>query len=468
MSLAFCFRIYFIPLVLSPEILVHGCIPMINALFVYNGKGEVLLSRLFRDGVRRNVCEVFRIQVISKLSDIKSPVLTLGSTSFIHIRHGSLWVVAVTRSNVDASLVFEYLYRFLDVTKKLIGIDTVTESDVKANFAVLYEVLDETIESGHVSNMELSTLRPLLSSQPADLSRSRSNSAGGLLARANTIRRKSTGKLPQLFNSPLDLEDSPHPWRATAPKYKKNTVQINVLEDFNLLTNANGFVLRSFVDGRVTMDCRLSGTPTCSFAMSQNVSDDPFDGFKATDCTFHQSVNLKDYDEHNLIKFIPPDGEFELMSYRTDVETAPFNIYADIEPFGGSKLSYSVDLESTYPASVAASNVTIKIPVPPGTSRVKPLVDIGKFRLVEEENMVYWQIKKMMGHQKGKLAFEVEEVSTKWTAAKPPISVSFNLASYSVASHKVRFFKVKEPSMNYATVKSVNYASKAKSYEIRI
>ena len=36
------------------------------------------------------------------------------------------------------------------------------------------------------------------------------------------------------------------------------------------------------------------------------------------DIKFHQCVRLNKFDTERLITFIPPDGDFELMSYRVD------------------------------------------------------------------------------------------------------------------------------------------------------
>ncbi|CAF4897680.1 unnamed protein product, partial [Rotaria socialis] len=35
------------------------------------------------------------------------------------------------------------------------------------------------------------------------------------------------------------------------------------------------------------------------------------------DCQFHQCVKLSKFESEHSISFIPPDGEFELMRYRT-------------------------------------------------------------------------------------------------------------------------------------------------------
>ena len=35
------------------------------------------------------------------------------------------------------------------------------------------------------------------------------------------------------------------------------------------------------------------------------------------DCTFHQCVRLSKFESERAISFVPPDGEFDLMKYRT-------------------------------------------------------------------------------------------------------------------------------------------------------
>ena len=47
-------------------------------------------------GNRRSISDVFRIQVISN-PDVRSPIITLGSTSFFHARENNVYVVGVTK-----------------------------------------------------------------------------------------------------------------------------------------------------------------------------------------------------------------------------------------------------------------------------------------------------------------------------------------------------------------------------------
>lgn len=45
---------------------------------------------------RRSIADVFRIQVVSN-PDVRSPIITLGSTSFFHVRINNIYVLAVTK-----------------------------------------------------------------------------------------------------------------------------------------------------------------------------------------------------------------------------------------------------------------------------------------------------------------------------------------------------------------------------------
>jgi AP-1 complex subunit mu len=41
------------------------------------------------------------------------------------------------------------------------------------------------------------------------------------------------------------------------------------------------------------------------------------------DIKFHQCVKLTKFENERVISFVPPDGEFELISYRLDVAVKP-------------------------------------------------------------------------------------------------------------------------------------------------
>lgn len=123
-----------------PFPLQNGCLTnMLSGILIFNQKGENLIFRAFRNDCRPRLADVFRIQVISN-AQVRSPILTLGSTTFSHVKHENIYVVAVTKSNANAALVFEFLYRLVGLGKGYFG--KFDEEAVKNNFVLVYELLD--------------------------------------------------------------------------------------------------------------------------------------------------------------------------------------------------------------------------------------------------------------------------------------------------------------------------------------
>ena len=143
-------------------------------------------------------------------------------------------------------------------------------------------------------------------------------------------------------------------WRTEGVKYRKNEVFLDVIESVDLLAGASGNVLRSEIVGCIKMRVYLSGMPELRLGLNDKVLFESTGRGKSKsveleDVKFHQCVRLSRYkarykyhycDELDLIKtsfsrfdndrtisFIPPDGEFELMSYR-------LNTHVRLDPRG--------------------------------------------------------------------------------------------------------------------------------------
>lgn len=264
---------------------------MIAAFFIFNRKGEVLISRIFREGVRRNVSEVFRIQVISKLSDIKSPVLTLGSTSFLHIRHGPLWFVAVTRDNADASVVFEFLYKFVTTLQTLFLTDrsrVLTDVDVMNNFLAIYEILDRIIIHGYVQDWNANNFQHTLRSEivkgkglkpkvshKIKAESHKVSSAGAelirngtmLFSRANSSRRRKRSNSLASSSNRLTTFGNGSSQKLSLSKNKKSKISLSVHEDVSLLMSHDGAIIRAFVEGSIYANVDFANQSTCSFRL---------------------------------------------------------------------------------------------------------------------------------------------------------------------------------------------------------
>jgi len=61
------------------------------------------------------------------------------------------------------------------------------------------------------------------------------------------------------------------------------------------------------------------------------------------DVKFHQCVRLSRFENNRTISFIPPDGEFELMSYRLSTQVKPL-IWTEVivQTHSGSRIEYQI------------------------------------------------------------------------------------------------------------------------------
>ncbi|TFK68278.1 clathrin adaptor, mu subunit [Pluteus cervinus] len=423
---------------------------MISAFFIFNQKGEVLISRLYRTDFKRSIADVFRIQVISS-SDVRSPIITLGSTSFFHVRIGNLYVVAVTKNNANAALVFEFCYRFIAISKAYFG--KIDEEAIKNNFVLVYELIDEICDFGYPQNSEIDTLKTYITTESV---------VSSIIAteESSKITEQATGATS---------------WRRGDVKYKKNEAFVDVVETVNLNMSAKGTVLRADVDGHIQMRAYLSGTPECKFGLNDKLVIDQkdrgsIDAVELDDCRFHQCVRLHDFNASRTISFVPPDGEFELMRYRcTSKIKLPLRVIPTVHEVGTSQVQYTITIKTVFDNKLAATNVVLRIPTPLNTTTVDCKVAAGKAKYVPAENVVVWKVPRIQGGQECTLTAtaSLTSTTTRQVWARPPIDVDFQVLMLTASGLEVRFLKVFEKS-NYHSVKWVRYLTKASgSYQIR-
>ncbi|KAF8705637.1 hypothetical protein AX14_013872 [Amanita brunnescens Koide BX004] len=423
---------------------------MISAFFIFNLKGEVLISRLYRTDFKRSIADVFRIQVVSN-SDVRSPIITLGSTSFFHVRVNNLYVVAVTKTNANAALVFEYCYRFINIAKSYFG--KIDEEAIKNNFVLIYELIDEILDFGYPQNSEIDTLKSYITTESVV---------------SSAIAAEESAKITVQATGATS-------WRRGDVKYKKNEAFVDVVETVNLSMSAKGSVLRADVDGHIQMRAYLSGSPECKFGLNDKLVIDKNgpaagDAVQLDDCQFHQCVRLHDFDATRTISFIPPDGEFELMRYRcTSNVKLPLRVLPTVHEIGTSQVSYAIVVKANFNTKLNATNVVLRIPTPLNTTTVDCKVLTGKAKYVPEENVVVWKIPRIQGGQECIFNVSADLTSTthRQVWARPPIDVDFEVLMFTASGLIVRFLKVFEKS-NYQSIKWVRYLTKASgSYQVR-
>lgn len=431
---------------------------MISNVLLINQKGEVVISRMYRDGFSRSVADTFRSQVIASKEAGRSPVKIIGGTAFLYVKVGNMYAVAVSQGNAQAALAFQFLHEVVKVLKDYFG--DFTEESIRNNFVLIYELLDEVLDYGYPQNCSTDVLK-LYITQQGDKSAATERSA----AQAVTIQ--ATGAIS---------------WRKEGIKYRKNELFIDVVENCNLMMSSKGTILRNDVSGAIMVKCYLSGTPECKFGLNDKLLLDneakakksnlrrPGSGIEIDDVSFHQCVKLGKFDMDRTISFVPPDGEFQLMSYRiTENVNLPFRVLPVVKELGRTRLEVNVKVKSMFTFKLFATNVVIKIPLPKNTAVANVSAASGKCKYDPEQCGIVWKLRRFPGDTEYFMSGEVEMMSTmgdrQWS--RPPISMDFQVPMFAASGLHVRFLKVFEKS-NYQTIKWVRYITKAGQYQHRI
>lgn len=148
-------------------------------------------------------------------------------------------------------------------------------------------------------------------------------------------------------------------WRSEGIRYRKNEVFLDVIESLNLLVSSTGNVLRSEILGAVKLKCYLSGMPELRLGLNDKAMFETTGratrgkAVEMEDVKFHQCVRLSRFENDRTISFIPPDGEFELMSYRLNTQVKPLIwVESDVRSHSGSRIEYILKVHIPGPNSL--------------------------------------------------------------------------------------------------------------------
>jgi len=266
-------------------------------------------------------------------------------------------------------------------------------------------------------------------------------------------------------------------WRNEGIKYRKNEVFLDVVESVNLLVNANGTLLRSEINGAIKMKCQLSGMPELRLGLNDRVQFDNAGrnnrgkAIEMEDVNFHQCVRLSRFENDRTISFIPPDGEFELMTYRLNTQIKPLIwIEAVVDKHAHSRVEYMVKARSQFKPRSVANKVEIIIPVPPDASSPKFKTSIGTVKYRPELDAIVWNIKQFPGGKEFLMRAHFglpSIVNEEETQKKPPITLKFEIPYFTVSGIQVRYLKIIERS-GYQALPWVRYITQSGDYQIRL
>ncbi|XP_015077729.1 AP-1 complex subunit mu-2-like [Solanum pennellii] len=423
----------------------------ISALFLLDMKGRCLISRDYRGDVSAQQVEKFFTKHLEKEDDLESdgPICHENGVNYMFIQHKNIYLMAASKQNSNAASLLFFLHRVVDVFKHYF--EELEEESLRDNFVVVYELLDEMMDFGYPQYTEAKILSEFI--------------------KTDAYRMEVNQHPPMAVTNAVS-------WRSEGVYYKNNEVYLDVVEHVNLLVNSNGQLIRSEVNGALKMRAYLSGMPECKLGLNDKVlleaQGRPTKGksIDLDDIKFHQCVRLARFENDRTISFIPPDGSFDLMTYRLSTQVKPLIwVEAQVERHSRSRVEMSVKARSQFKERSTATNVEIELPVP--SDAMSPIIrtSMGYATYAPERDAVVWKIKSFPGNKDYMLRaeFRLPSVISEDTPPdrKAPIRVKFEIPYFTVSGIQVRYLKIIEKS-GYQALPWVRYITMAGEYELRL
>ena len=122
------------------------------------------------------------------------------------------------------------------------------------------------------------------------------------------------------------------------------------------------------------------------------------------DIKFHQCVRLGRFENERTITFIPPDGNFDLITYRMKAADKPlFTIDITHTKKSETRLEFTVKAKSHYRDRIVATFVEFYIPVPSDSQNIKSKGTNGAIKYEPDKECIKWRLKQLYGKKEVKM-----------------------------------------------------------------
>lgn len=203
------------------------------------------------------------------------------------------------------------------------------------------------------------------------------------------------------------------------------------------------------------------------------------------DYNFNDCVNLSEFDHTRTLSFIPPDGEFVVLNYRTTGEfKVPFRIFPAVEETAPDQFEITLMIRAEMPDNHFGSNVTIEIPLPPHSTTSAScqiltnnnntntgVATPASAEYVSQDKKIVWYLKKFAGSSEQSMKAKVTLNSTCTSQIRKqigPINMNFEIPMYNVSNLQVRYLRIAEAMAGYTPYRWVRYVTQSSSYICRL
>ncbi|XP_054629375.1 AP-3 complex subunit mu-2 [Dunckerocampus dactyliophorus] len=417
---------------------------MIHSLFLVNASGDIFLEKHWKSVVSRSVCDYFfEAQERATEPENVPPVIPTPHHYLINVLRHRIYFVAVIQSEVPPLFVIEFLHRVVDTFQDYFGV--CTEAAIKDNVVVVYELLEEMLDNGFPLATESNILKELI--KPPTILRTMVNTITGS---TNVGEQLPTGQLSVV------------PWRRTGVKYTNNEAYFDVVEEIDAIIDKSGSTITAEIQGVIDACVKLTGMPdlTLSF-MNPRLLDD---------VSFHPCVRFKRWEAERILSFIPPDGNFRLLSYHVSSQNLvaiPVYVKHNITfREGSSQGRFDLTLGPKQTMGKAVESVLVSSQLPRGVLNANLNASQGTYTFDPVTKLLTWDVGKINPQKLPSLKGSMNlQAGASKPDENPTINIQFKIQQMAISGLKVN--RLDMYGEKYKPFKGIKYMTKAGKFQVR-
>jgi AP-4 complex subunit mu-1 len=238
-----------------------------------------------------------------------------------------------------------------------------TEESIRKNFLLIYELLDECIDYGFAQGTSTADLKMHIYNEPVAVV-----STGPAIANISALTKKHNFKSSMAVRKPISISEK-------QSKGSENEIFCDILENLSVTFSSTGELINSAIEGSIHMKSYLAGNPELRLALNEDLvigkGRGEYGSVVLDDANFHDCVQLAEFERERVLTFIPPEGEFTVLNYRTTGEfRAPFRMFPFVDELSEDQLEATFKIRADMPDTNYGSNVIVKVAMPRSTVNV--------------------------------------------------------------------------------------------------
>ncbi|KAL0237235.1 hypothetical protein PCE1_000632 [Barthelona sp. PCE] len=317
----------------------------ISQFFILNDHGDMLGNTIYRPDIPKNTVSTFFKHVSSQNSN-NEPVFSINGLNYVYMNFNDLNFVFVTTTNDSPFTLLSILDRIISLLRDCLG--DASEEAIRNNTPVVYEILDEIIDFGYISDLSSDKISSFIHNK------AKASSNQGLLNMnlASRTKPSSATKVP--------LSDQ-----------IGQRLFVDIVENLSIVGDSSGNIINSELEGSIAIK-NFNCTGNCvlklnkRFAKLEAGSEISYTNaggseLSVSDILFADYVDSDKYTS-GIFDFVPSLGESVLMTYRTSQKVdVPLRVFA-FTTIEKNRFTLNVKVVANAPVS----NVKVDFPLPHG------------------------------------------------------------------------------------------------------